>query len=195
VEDAPLTSQDRDERTRGQFIAQFGEPAYARRARLTQEALDAVVRHCRRRRDEWLLMVRIHLGMLRGLAGEWSVLRPLLADDEQVRVLEQLHEDLQPRLRVPVTRTTSVRKLRSTLRELAASIVYFNRRWAEFLPGVDLARVNELRDSYNRYYLVEKECALRSPRVARHGFRQLPPCTTAELAALLPALPVPRLAC
>jgi len=194
VEDVPITGHDRDERTRGQFIAQFGEPAYARRARRTQEALDAVVRRCRRQRDEWLLMVRIHLGMLRGLAGEWTVLRPLLADDDQVVVLEKLHEELQPRLRVPVARTSSVRKLRSTLRELRTSIEHFNRRWAEFLPTVDLAGVNELRDGYNRYYLVEKECALRSPRVGRHGFRKLEPCTTAELAALLPLLPVPRLA-
>jgi hypothetical protein len=194
VEDIQIAGRDRDDRTRGQFIAQFGEPAYARRARLTQEALDAVVRRCRRQRDEWLLMVRIHLGMLRGLAGEWAALRPLLADDEQVLALEKLHEDLQPRLRVPVTRTSSVCKLRSTLRELKTSIERFNRRWAEFLPTVDLTRVNEMRDGYNRYYLVEKECALRSPRVARHGFHKLEECTTAELAALLPLLPVPRLA-
>jgi hypothetical protein len=189
-----MVGRDRDERIRSQFLAQYGEPAYARRARLVQEALDALVRRCRRQRDDWLQMVRINLGMLRALAGEWSALRPLLAGDDQVSVLEQLHADLQPRLRVPVEKTSSVRKLRAALCELKASIERFNRRWAEFLPAVDLTRVNELRDGYNRYYLLEKECALRSPHVARLGFRKLEPLTTAELAALVPLLPVPRLA-
>jgi hypothetical protein len=194
VEDVPIAGRDRDDQTRSQFLAQFGEPAYARRARRVQEALDAVVRRCRRQRDEWLQMVRINLGVLHGLAGDWAVLRPLLAGDDQVLVLEQLHADLQPRLRVPVEKTSSVRKLRAALSALKASIERFNRRWAEFLPTVDLAAVNELRDGYNRYYLLEKECALRSPRVARLGFRKLEPLTTTELADLVPLLPVPRLA-
>jgi hypothetical protein len=57
---------------------------------------------------------------------------------------------------------------------------------------VDLSQVNALRDGYNRYYVLEKECASRSPRTARHGFRPLPPLTADDLAALLPPLPVPR---
>ena len=56
------------------------------------------------------------------------------------------------------------------------------------LLTVDLARVNQLRDGYNRYYVLEKECAVRSPKVARQGFRPLPPLTTADLAAELPPL-------
>jgi hypothetical protein len=79
------------------------------------------------------------------------------------------------------------------VRELAESLERFNRRWLEFLRGVDVGPVNELRDGYNRYYLLEKECALRSPRLARQGFTRLEPLTVAELTALLPPLPVPQL--
>jgi hypothetical protein len=62
-----------------------------------------------------------------------------------------------------------------------------------FLHTVNVTPVNELRAAYNRYYLLEKECALRSVRLARQGFRRLEPLTVEELALLLPLLPVPEL--
>ncbi len=79
------------------------------------------------------------------------------------------------------------------LRELNESLESFNRRWRAFLEGVNLAHVNELREGYNRYYVLEKECALRSPFLARQGFVRMPPATVADIAALLPPLPIPRL--
>ena len=69
---------------------------------------------------------------------------------------------------------------------------FFNRRWRQFLDAVDLRPINELRDGYNRYYVLEKEFAVRSARVARHGFVPLAPLTAAALFELLPLLPVPR---
>ena len=83
--------------------------------------------------------------------------------------------------------------LRQALTELTESIERFNGRWREFLTQVDLTAVNEARDGYNRYYLLEKECALRSPNLARQGFRRLAPLTPADVAELLPLLPVPQL--
>jgi hypothetical protein len=56
-----------------------------------------------------------------------------------------------------------------------------------------LGPLNELRDGYNRYYLLEKECAIRSVALARRGFTPLPPLTLDDLAVLLPPLPVPQL--
>src|SRR5205823_2559018 len=100
---------------------------------------------------------------LRALAGGWEAVRPHLAGDEEVGVLEGLESALEPRLRAPVAPTRSARAVRRALRELVASLERFNRRWAEYLPTVDLRPVNELREGYNRYYLLEKECALRSP--------------------------------
>jgi len=94
---------------------------------------------------------------------------------------------------VAIEPTSSSRTLYRALRELTESIERFNRRWRELLQKVDLTKVNELREGYNRYYVLEKECALRSPRLARQGYSPLPPVTVEELRALLPPLAVPEL--
>jgi hypothetical protein len=172
-------------------IAQYGGPAYVRRARGVQEALDALLAKCRRQREEWLGMARLRLGTLHALAGGWANLSALLAEGEEA-VLEQLHAELAPKLRAPVAPTTSRRALRRALAELISSLERFNRRWTEHLGKQDLRAVNEARAGYNKHYLIEKECALRSPVLARRGFAPLPPLTLADLEALLPPLPVPR---
>lgn len=174
------------------FLSQYDAPAYLRRARSVQAALEQVLECCRRQRDEWLEMARLRLGLLQGLAGEWSNLRPLLVDEEQLTILQRLQEALAPQLRAPVKTTSSFRTLRAALQELQESLQCFNERWRAFLPGVDLTVVNELRDGYNRYYVLEKECAVRSARVARQGFTPLEPLTTDDLTACFPLLPVPR---
>jgi hypothetical protein len=117
-----------------------------------------------------------------------------LIDDAQIEVLRQLFTDLEPRLRLPVEPTSSNRKLRRALRDLIPTLERFNQRWREFLPTVDLMPVNQLREGYNRYYLLEKECAVRSVVIARQGFTPLKPLALDDLTALLPPLPVPQLA-
>ena len=172
--------------------SRFGAPAFVRRARQVQDAFDALVQQGRVQREQRLAMVRLRLGLLHALAGGWDALRPLLVDDEQIEILRRLHAELAPRLRVAVEPTASAGALRQALRELQESITRFNLRWRAFLAGLDLRGVNDLRDGYNRYYLLEKECALRSPRLARLGYRPLDPATPEELEALLPLLPMPR---
>jgi hypothetical protein len=139
-------------------------------------------------------MVRLRLGVLQGLAGDWNRLQPWLTNDEQIEVLRQLYAVLEPRLRLPVEPTFSKRQLRRALRELIPALERFNQRWRAFLPTVDLVLVNQLREGYNRYYLLEKECAVRSVVVARQGFTPLKPMTLDDLTALLPPLLVPQLA-
>ncbi len=172
--------------------SRFGPPAYVRRARLVEDAFEALLGQCRRERDERLEMVRTRLGLLHALGGGWDAVRPFLADEEQVAVLERQYAELAPRLRDAVGPTSSRWALRRALRELGESIERFNRLWGEYLAGVDVRRINELREGYNRYYLLEKECALRSARLARQGYTPLAPLTMEELEALLPLLPVPR---
>lgn len=176
------------------FLAQYDAPAYVRRACQVEDALDQLLARCRQKREPWLATVRLRLGTVRALVGDGSILRPLLADGEQVAILERLYADLDPRLRAPVAPTLDPCRCRRALEDLCQSIERFNRRWLAFLGEVDLGPLNELRDGYNRYYVLEKECAVRSPRLARQGFRRLPPLTTADLIALLPPLPLPRLA-
>jgi hypothetical protein len=176
------------------LLGRYDVPAYVRRARGVQEGLDAVLARCRAQRDEWLTMVRLHVGKLFVLAGDWEALRPLLDGDEQLDQVRNLHDELQPVLRLQHRPTRSRSKLRRLLGELIASLERFNRRWLAFLSEVDLSAVNSLRDGYNRYYILEKECAVRSPAVARMGFQRLETLTSDDLRTMLPPLPVPRLA-
>lgn len=188
-----VTIRGREDNELHDLFVHFDLPAFVRRGREVEQAWEDLVARCRQQRDEWLAMARTYLGLLRGLAGSWDVLRPLLADADQLTLLERLHAVLSPALRVPVEPTTSARTLRRALRDLIASLERFNHRWETYLPTVDLTPVNALRAGYNRYYVLEKECALRSARLAREGFRRLEPLTAADLAGLLQPLPVPRL--
>jgi hypothetical protein len=176
-----------------QLIASYGGPAFVRRARRVQDAFDVLVAHCQRQRDKWLTMVCIRLALLHALAGDWARLSPWLTGDAQLAILRGLHAELSPMLRAESRATASQRKLSQALREFVESVQCFNSRWRPFLEGVDLTGINQLREGYNRFYLLEKECVVRSPRLARQGYRPLPAVTVDELTALFPLLPVPRL--
>ncbi len=187
-----IPSRDEGREAFNEVLAQYDGPAYLRRARRVQGSYDALVDHCRQQRETWLEMARIHLGMLRGRVGDWPALADYLADQQQLSILEEMWITLQPRLRVPVEPTSSSRALRQALRELVESLERFNRRWVEFVRGLDLTAINAERADYNRYYLLEKECAVRSPYIARQGYRALEPLTAEHLLSVLPPLPVPR---
>jgi hypothetical protein len=182
---------DRDSVKR--FLAHYDVPAYVRRARQLEEVFEDLLTRCRQQREELLGMVRVRMGELQALAGDWDVLRPWLKEESQVSILRELHTLLRPRPGFSPRRNASSRARRRALQELCVSLEHFNHRWQAFLQAVDRTGVNALRDGYNRYYLLEKECALRSARLARQGFHRLPPLTVEELAALLPPLPVPQL--
>jgi hypothetical protein len=193
MEEEIILGRDESSEVFKRFLSQFDAPAYIRRARGVEAALEQLLEHCRRRRAEWLEMVRLRIGMLHALAGDWDNVRPFLADDAQLDILRYLLAALASPLRAPVEPTTSARTLRHALRELHESLERFNQRWREFLASVDLSAINELREGYNRYYVLEKECAVRSPRVARQGFVPLQPLTLDDLASQFPLLPVPQL--
>jgi hypothetical protein len=193
VDDLPILGRDDERHFFQQVTTYYDAPAYVRRARQVHEALDRLLERCRQQRDEWSTMVVFALGTLKGLAGDWSSLRPLLRNDAQLERLGELWTLLKPRPRLPVEPTSSTPRLRRALRELVQSLERFNRRWAQFLLSVNLDEINELRDSYNRYYILEKECSVRSPRLARQGFAPLQPLDLAKLTALLPPFPVPEL--
>jgi hypothetical protein len=191
VSDIYIPSRDDGRQAFNEVLAHFDGPAYLRRARRVQGAYDQLLDECRRQREEWLALVRVRLGTLRALAGSWQALAPHLPGDEQVRLLEEMCAALEPHLRVPVEPTTSARALRGALRELCASVERFNSRWVAFVRGRDLTALNAERADYNRYYLLEKECAVRSPHIARQGYRPLDPVTHDDLLAALPPLAVP----
>jgi hypothetical protein len=191
VEGVWITSSDDPGRLVKSLISQYDVPAYVHRGRQVQEAYDSLVARGRRQRAEWLVPVRTRLKLLAGSDGNWSRLRSLLADDDQVTLLRDLHAGLcreTPDAGFPLSYA-----LRRTLRELVLSLERFNQRWSAYLASVDLSPVNEARQRYNRYYVLEKECVVRSPRVACQGFEPLTPVTAADLLVLFPPLDVPRL--
>lgn len=186
-ETIPQEFGDRDTMLQ-QVLAYGGGPAFVSRALETHQAWVALLERCRAQREEWLAMVRTRLGVLAGMAGDWDALRPWLADGPR-EALRRLHEELKPQLRVPVARTTSRRLLAAALAELKESIDRFNAKWRDYLTSLDLEPVNRLRENYNKYYVIEKECLVRSPALARRGFVPLPPVTRDDVAAIFPPLP------
>jgi hypothetical protein len=175
------------------MLGRYDAPAYVRRALRVQRAYDDLLAWCQCQREQMLAMVRVRLATVYALAGNWSALAPFLVDDSQYHVLAQMHQDLAPELLGPLEPTCSPRALRLALRELCTSIERFNQRWRMYLAELSLATVNDERAGYNKYYLLEKECAVRSAVLARLGFRPLEPLTIAELAEVLPELPMPCL--
>jgi hypothetical protein len=193
MEEEVILGRDGAEEAVKRFLSQYDAPAYIRRARGVEAAVEQLLDHCRRHRAEWLKIVRMRIALLHALAGDWNNLLPFLADEAQLDILRYHLAALASPLRAPIEPTTSSRALRRALHELHESLQRFNERWQTFLASVGLTAINELREGYNRYYVLEKECAVRSARVARQGFTPLPPLTLDDIASRFPLLPVPRL--
>lgn len=173
---------------RNQALVSHGGPSFLRRAQKAEEALRLVLDQLARTRHQWLEMVRLRLGQLYAVVGDWKRLEPSIGQ-ETVSLLRQLHEEHQPQLRMPVEVSNQPRIWRKALEELRESLRYFNRRWQQHLAQIDLEPINRRREEYNRYYVLEKECALGSPILARRDFRPLEPIVPEDLLRTYPLLP------
>jgi hypothetical protein len=170
------------------LIANYDAPAFMRRAQRVEAAWELLLRRCDLKRQEWLTIAKLRLGVLFALAGNVETIRPHVEDPACADELSSLHAAWQPRLRLPVAPATSPKPIRHALQQVAASFARFNRRWETFVAELDLTQINALRDGYNRYYVMEKECAVRSARVARAGFVPLSPATLDDIWARFPRL-------
>ncbi|HZZ78282.1 MAG TPA: hypothetical protein VFE62_07175 [Gemmataceae bacterium] len=184
-------SEAEDRRIVQEIAGRFGPPAYMRRARLIESTWSHLVESGRSLRLQHLDMVGMRLAQLRDLAGTWDALRPIVRDSTDLENLIRLHDELQPRLHLPLETTTSERILRAALSDLCGAMERFNRRWSRWLAEVDLVPLNKLRADYNRYYLLEKECAVGAV-AARRDYVPLAPLTREDLVKHLPLLTVPR---
>lgn len=181
-----------DTRLFQQVTAQFDAPAFVRRARSVDDAWQRLVVRCETKRDELLRLPRLRLGVVLATAGDWSRVGGLLADPAGVHDLQELFTLWQPQLRARVDRANSLRPLAQALAQLCDSFERFNRKWSEFVTGIDLRDINNVRANYNKYYVLEKECSLRSAVLARQGFRALAALSSQDLFAEFPLLIVPR---
>jgi hypothetical protein len=194
MQELPPVGSSEDRHLFQMILGYYDAPAFIRRIKRVEEAGRVIKEHLHRKREDELAMVRLRIGQFRALAGDWQAVRPLLATEESLDLLRDLHDALEPKLRLPLEPTNSLRTLRGALQELVEAMEAFNRRWRKYIDGFDLTIVNALRDGYNRHYLVEKECALGNGAVARLGFKRLDPVTTADLLRDAPLLEMPQLA-
>lgn len=122
-------------------------------------------------------------------AGDW---RRLAGDDPgALGALAELETMLPGVLRYPPGRAWWIALPRLEYRRWNRDLETFNSFWLKTVESTDLAPVNRRREAYNRWYLLEKECALGSARLALAGYQPLVPLTSADVLARYPALPVP----
>ena len=91
-------------------------------------------------------------------------------------------------------RPAPVRQQRTVARDLAASVIRFNRRWRQFVETLNVGPTNAIIDQYNQYYVIEKECVMGSARLAARHFKPVARFTPEILLRDYPLLPVPELA-
>lgn len=192
-EESNIPSRDDNEFAYQQVLSSFGGPAYVRRARAVEEELNRICAHCQQQRQEYLNMVTLRVGTLKAMAGDWDQLIPFFHNPQQLEELKLLHEELSPKLMLPVPQVHSNEMLYSALAVYCESAARFNKRWKTFIQEIDLSNLNELREAYNRFYVLEKECATRSFSAARRGFTPLEMMTTDELLERFPYLVVPEI--
>jgi hypothetical protein len=186
-----MPSRDNPVSDDGMLMA-FDAPAFVRRAMQVEAAWDGLMAVCRRERERLLEMPRLRLARFRLLCNSRPPGSGRSCPPDDLAYLEELHRVWQPRLRCAVKPARSQADVAHALAELSRSFLRFNRRWLAFVRELDLRPVNQLREGYNRYYLLEKECALRSARLAREGFVPLPPVRIDDLLERFPLLRVPK---
>jgi hypothetical protein len=173
------------------MLLAFDAPAFVRRAMQVEAGWEALLTVCRRERERLLEMPRMRLARFQSLCKSRAAGSGRTCHPDDLAYLEELHHEWQPRLRSTVKPARSEADVNRALAELSRSFLRFNLRWLAFVRELDLHPVNQLREGYNRYYLLEKECALRSARLAREGFVPLTPLRIEDLLDRFPLLRVP----
>jgi hypothetical protein len=187
----PMIPQDCESLDR--LLGLYDAPAFVRRGLRLAQAIDQVYERCTLRRQEWLRGAAIHLRTLRRAIPDWMELRHHWGSDQEFQTFLALLPSLIPTPPPLPPRPLSQRQRYQVLCQLTQSLQRFNRRWQAFVRELDLSEVNRQIADYNRYYLLEKECAVRSARIAQRGFRPAQAITHDEIFLRFPLLPIPRL--
>ena len=170
----------------------FDAPAFVRRAIAVEAAWGGLLERCRHERNRLLELPRIRLARFLKLLESWPAGPSAICSPDDLAYLTALNREWKPHLRSRVLPARSAGQITRALAELASSFESFNRRMANWLGEIDLEPVNRLRDGYNRHYLLEKECALRSARLAQQGFVPLEFVRIEDLFERFPLLRIPE---
>lgn len=186
-EDDPVTLDVAGPEMR-EILGMFDLPAFARRGQDLEAALHRLEALCRRKRDEHLEMVRLRLRQWAG-----AVAGPDWWRGSFAAPIDHLWPQASAGAPVWAAAPAPARRRRAIARDLVASIERFNARWDRFLSQLNLDPINRMIENYNHYYVFEKECVLRSARLAARHFEPRRPVTLAELRERHAALVVPVL--
>jgi hypothetical protein len=186
---APIGT-DESSRLVRQVLGLLDAPAYVRRGRMVDESIDDLKRRCAAQRRQMLMGVAFHLRRWLAMVDQDSHVQARLSDANRMA--------LDALLRFVPMETGCIRppasgdSARRAWVELVESIARFNRRWDRFVRTLDLTDINKSIVDYNCHYVVEKECALRSARLASRGFRPMNRLTADDFFAWFPLLPILR---
>lgn len=185
--DAAAGSWVREEIGINQVLGLFDTPAFARRGQQLEQAIAGLDDRCRRERAQRLKPVGSAL-----LAWSSAVSGPGAWEASGFAgPVDPLWEacELAPAW---AAREAHGSRRRAAADALAGAVRDFNARWPAVLESLGLDAVNALIDGYNRFYLLEKECVVGSPRLAARLYRPMPPISLGDLLARFPLLPDPR---
>ncbi len=183
----PMPLEVADAETR-EMLGLFDVPAFARRGQDLEHAIARLHGRCVGERLVLLEMVHLRLR-------QWAALS--IGPDDWRDTFAAPVAPLWPASGAEAPRWAArpgpSRRRRAVGHDLIASLQRFNRRWAAALDALDLGPIHRMVADYNRYYLLEKECALGSARLARHQFVAKEPIRLEDLRATHPELTVPTL--
>jgi len=170
-------------------MTHFGNPLHADESRLARAyAMGGVPAFVRRARRLEVAVEALH----REIAVEWNRrlarLLPLVDGLEMRPDVQSIVETLS---RHPAFSTRAQRRPRARaglaprLRRAAEAL---NREWRGYLETIFLERIHGLQRDFNRYYPIERESALRG--VPLRPFKPVPLLDRAELFTRHPPLPI-----
>jgi hypothetical protein len=171
-----------------ELMGLFDLPAFARRGQDVEASLGRLHNRCRTARGQMLEMVHLRLRQWSSSSAGIESWRGVFTSSIEPLRSQALADP--PRWGMA---DAPLRRRQAIASDLKGAIVRFNRRWREFLDRLNLEPTNFAIEQYNRYYVLEKECVMGSPRLAARHFSPIPRLTTAMLLEEHKTLPVPEL--
>jgi hypothetical protein len=171
-----------------ELLGLFDLPAFARRGQDVELTVRRMHARCRAARFQLLDMVHMRLRQWCGAAAgpdDWPAI--FASSIEPLWALSEAAPAQWAGTAAPLFRRRAIGS------DLVAAVTRFNRRWLKSLDCMNLDPANQVIDQYNRYYVLEKECVMGSPRLAARHFAPVPPLTRSLLLEQFPTLPVPDL--
>lgn len=172
-----------------ELMGLFDAPAFARRGRDVEWALNRTLHISRNKRLELLDMVHCRLRMWAAATtgpDDWQ-----LAFQEPVDILWEISGAPAPVWKA--MKKPSSKTVLNLSKGLIQSVERFNTRWTGWVNELQVDSINRQIDHYNKYYILEKECIVGSARLAARLFEPCPRIEPAWLLQQFPLLPVPRL--